>query len=478
MVFTAGGGGGVPLFPLPPYDGDAGRLREAALDAATQAKRLADLQGELDRMERTAIAESEGFLDSAVRQRFEPATQLADDIAQAAVLFARAMGEFAAEIDRYNHVVDGLNREYEAARATRFGVLMLVATPGDTADSERVHRQYWADVEQADFTTRARLAAREQIAAQILDDAGNQAAQRLDAGPGALINMTWADVAGAAGNLLSWLGVGPGEVHDARDRWDLLRLIKDPDSLEEYQDSRRWLGWTPNLLDPPDKVSAQMAGWGVLAQRSDLSIAERAEEIQSMIDELRNVPKSMREAARLELYNSSTPGLWNDLKSGGLIPTTEGGRVASLMEKSTALRVGNAVAGKALAPIAAADGAYTFVDTFRNHDRLSTEDRVVGYVGGGSTAIAGGIATAALVTSAIPGGILVVGVAAGTVALGTLAYEHREDIADGAKWAFDHHPAVQLVRHREEIHENVERFVDGSGEAIGKGFKKIGGMFR
>lgn len=445
-----GRSGAVASFPLPHDEGKPGQLRDAASTARTQFTALMDVSRDVRTLSRQGAANLQGLLSTQAASSPMPAIEGARALAAAALQFSGICTMYASEIDRYNRVVDQLNEEYRAARQRDFGVAMGVCQADETT-AER-NQRHDAAVDAADLALRARLAAREQAAQQVLDEAGQSAAADLKAGPSP---ETLLPLAGAGhlkvDDVIAAVGAKAVEANRMRGYVSMLRSAVY--KKLNYKQLRALAEWTRLLQNSSVEDGVEL--------RRAMLMREYVKTINAI-----DVPIQ----ARLVLFKQQKAiaalgaverrklalgqNLWKSWKPGGFF--SSGGYIdTKILARSKALTGVNSVAGKALGPLGLAGGIYTVADTIVNRDEKTTEQKVTGVVGGGASIISGGLATAALMTSAaFPPALVAVGLTAGAVALGTAIYQNRKAIGNFAK---DSYGSVK--------------------NGVGSGLKKIGGWF-
>lgn len=463
MVTDGGGGGGAyaPAFPLPHYEGKVGATRTAGTSARQQHGPLVGVQQGLQSGGRRASENVTGLLVAPATTSTQVPRTKAGDMAKATLLAGGVMTGFADSIEAYNGIVDGLNAQYATAKGNGFGVASDAGATDDMSDSEKqsAHRDA---VDAADRALRIELGAKERQARVELDDMGDTFASQLKNGPTeeTMLALTLAghiDVSEA----LPYIGMTLAQFNAVRGQISTVRTILKPSTYKNYVNLAKYL--------------RTLAGSGKLNQSIDIQQAMLMRKIMQSawqkgwpLDRRLGAFKAGKiKAADLAKYLRGLPGqnLVDGWHPGTLAMDGKGGffsssgRIGSWLSRSKFGGGVNTVFGKALGPLGLAGGVYTVGDTIVNWSDKSTEDKVTGLVGGTSSAISGGIATAALLGVSVTPVGAAIAVTAGAIALGTFAYQHREQIADGAKWVFDHSPAGAVWNHRDEI-------IDGAGKAV------------
>lgn len=465
------------------YGADSGAIRAAAAQAGAAAGEFTTVGADL-RSRATAAA---GFVDGDIAHPVDgiadPVIDQAQELARAALLAQGGLNSFAGAVDAYDATIAQLNARYAAARASSFGISADAGAREGMTDRQKQDARH-ALIATADRALQAQLERERQAAEDQLDDTARDVASRLDAGPtteNLLAYELSGDIAIAPEQVFAFTGV----------TWAGLSELKDTvGSAASVFGQIRWSSNWLNLarwiakINPADLTAriqmreAMMMREILLAnQQGGLALADRLANFKagkaSIAEASEAFAKVWRDAYLVDGFNNSQIAT----KISAFIHAPElklGEKLASLgpLAKLPAL---SEVAGKSLAPIQALTGAAELVETGVNWNHESTEQKVTGVVGGGANVIAGGIGTASLIYAAVgasaafPPALVVVGVAAGAVAVGTLIYQNRKAIAD---------TAVKVAHAATDFVEHPGKSINDAAHAAGKAIDDLGGALK
>lgn len=446
-------------FPLPHYEGDAGATSAAATKSLAQQRAYESLKSDVSARVAAAASKSSGSLPALVTASSKQVEDKAHDLGAAAAVAGGALNSFARAIRTYNTQVDGLNREYEAAKQASFGVSCTAGAEEGMSPAERTSARADA-VDAADALLRQQLETRRKAYEQTLDEAGDHAAGLLDRGAydaavlelvlsgdlpasaaAPYVAMSVTTLNALRGNIGVIKGVQgfPGAI-TALSKY-LLKIngseIRELVKLHKAAEIAKYIEAHPvGRFDITARIFRRLDAW----QDARVSGAQRAAQLRG-----------------LRMVDDAMPG-----------PL-----LGKFGENTRFLGSASKWAGRAMAPLGAVAGVYGFGKTIADWEDLSTEDRVTGLVGNGAGTIAGGLGTAALVMgTAFPPAGAAIAVGAGVVALGTFAYQNREAIANFAEdaWSGVEDFAADPVGTVSEGLETVEEGLSDAGEAVGDFF--------
>lgn len=376
------------------------------------------------------------------------------------------MKGFGHSISTYNKTVDRLNHEYETAKRRHFGV--TADTDGTTDDMSAKEKKTTHDaaVDAADHALRVKLGAQEATARRQLDDDGQTFADTLTTGPTqeAFLSLSLAGFINIK-DALPYIGMGLAEFNKVRGHISTVRTVLKPSTYRNYVNLAKWLKIVATGGERLKQGIEVQSTWMMRdimrsSLEKGLNFSERIDRWKAGKDDLPDLIKDIKRSRGQFMADAWNPDKWNDPLGKGAF-FSESGKIGSLLSKAKPLGVANTVAGRAMGPLALAGGIYTLADTGVNWDHESTEDKVTGIVGGGSSVVAGGIATAALVGVTVPPVGAAIAIGAGAVALGTVVYQHRHQIAHAA----------------EHLAEGAKDLADDVGSGIKDGVSKLGGLF-
>ncbi len=455
--------------PFPHYPGKSDATRSAADACLRQRAAYQGLVADVPARLTAASGQSDGFLPEPIEASGTPVVSSAEHLAAAAMVAGGALNGFAGAIDAYDRRVDELNRRYEQARATGFGVPSDAGAQEGMSDAEK-RGAHGDAVDAADAELRQQLESERQRAEQLLDEEAEHAASLLRDGPSkeaALQLFMSGDL--SAETVASYVGMSLATLNNVR------TVVASTKSLEGIFVKNKLGTLAQYLLKINPKA---------LRGRMDMRVAMQMRQVL-----LANRTQNLALAQRLARYKAGkvdaavmARNFAQVVRGQNLVgAATPGPLLGNLGANTRYLGTASRVAGKALPFLAIPAGGYTIYDTVNNWGDLSTEDQVTGLVGGVSTTAAGGLGVAALTMGAAfppAGAALLVG--AGAVALGTLVYENREAIADFAVGAGEeiYDAGADLVDAGEQVGEaigdGVSDFVDDPGGTISDGADAVG----
>jgi hypothetical protein len=445
-------------FPLPHYEGDAGATSEAAAKSLAQQRAYESLKSDVSARVAAAASKSSGTLPAQVTASSKQVEDKAHDLGAAAAVAGGALNSFARAIRTYNTQVDGLNREYEAAKQANFDVASDAGAEEGMSPAEKA-RAHANAVDAADAALKQQLEARRKGYEQTLEAAGDHAAGLLNRGAydAAVLELVMSGDLPAS-SAAPYVAMSVGTLNDLRGNIGtikglhglpgslaalskyILKLngseIRGLVKLHKAAEIAKYIEAHPvGRFDIAGRIFRRLDAWDA----AKLSALEKAEELRG-----------------LRMIDDAMPG-----------PL-----LGKFGENTRFLGTASKWAGRAMAPLGAVAGAYGFGDTIANWGDLSTEDRVTGLVGNGAGFVAGAGGTALMLGAAIPpvGAAVIVG--AGVVALGTLAYQNREAIANFAEgaWNAGEDFVADPVGTVSEGLETVEEGLSDAGEAVGDFF--------
>lgn len=221
---------GVPTFPLPHDETDVGVLEEAADVMSKQAEAFGGVRDALVSRTGSVVSEVEGDLVAPARISTRSPQGRAGDLSAAATAACATMAAYAAAVNKYNGVVDRLNREYNAAKAADFSVAADAGATESMNDQERQTARAQA-IDAADVALRTQLGKQEQVARTELDRTGDTLAANLIGTPNQAIE--------GVINVLRTLGFVPKE--DA-DGWGIAATVYG-DAGQVFGAYAGWMEW-------------------------------------------------------------------------------------------------------------------------------------------------------------------------------------------------------------------------------------------
>ncbi len=166
------------------YQAEPGAIRGAGDDLVAGSKRVTAVKTDVVQQQQSAMSAVSGTLLAPLSSAAQPVETGATNVAQAATVASGALDMFARAVDEFNLGIDRLNEQYEAAKATNFGVdasQFYEHGAGMTADQRA--DAYHSAVVTAGNNLRATLAAEERKLKEVLDSEAEAAAAILTEGP-------------------------------------------------------------------------------------------------------------------------------------------------------------------------------------------------------------------------------------------------------------------------------------------------------
>ncbi|MGH3360155.1 MAG: hypothetical protein ACRDO7_15240 [Nocardioidaceae bacterium] len=218
------------------------------------------------------------------------------------------------------------------------------------------------------------------------------------------------------------------------------KLEKERQGYEDDLDDSADFAATMLIIGPTEETILSLVVTG------DIDLSGAADALGTTIAALNNFRMSVATAQTIQSWKDLFPALvkgdWKRLEKA-VLPANLFGKYGYLPRHSA--KVGKAFtafskfgkfAGRAFPPLAVLAGGYGLYDTVTNWK--GSFDDWNKAVGSTATVVGGGLATAAMIATAVgvafpPAGLVIAGVA-GVIAVGSLAVTYREEIWDGIKW--------------------------------------------
>jgi hypothetical protein len=392
------------------YEADPDAIRSTAAEVLTGSTRVSDLRVSVDQRHDVAVSATGGILTGPLVSSVKPFDGYADQTAQCATIAGGALNLFAKDIDTYNRGIDELNARYETAAAHGFNVDVDQFYNHGTMTPQQRDAAYHHAVSTAQSSLKSSLAAEEATLREALDSDADVVVAILDKGP----SNDAAVVLAMNGALPQQADVTfPGVIDGFKMAFDPTAGAYSLATLAKY---------------PVDAAKSELALY-----RASLALLQG----QNLADAdtravLRLVGGDATDMRVLTKYFEGEQSL-NELRTG-LTAAQEARAGFNLMDAASA----TSRFSKSIAVLGVASGIYDLAanpngDTGlrRDVDYLGDAAGIVG--GGGTLLIAAGIITAPIAGPIVLGATVI---AAG-VAVGTLIYDHWDDITDGVSTAYD-----------------------------------------
>jgi hypothetical protein len=437
------------------YEADPDVVRATAADVLSGATKVTDLKVSVDQRHDVAVSATGGVLSGPLVSSVRPFDGYADQTAQCATIAGGAMNLFAKDIDTYNAGIDDLNARYAAAAATGFNVDQDQYYNHGTMTPQQRDTAYHNAVAAAQSSLKSSLAAEEAKLRETLDSEADVVVAVLDKGP----SDDAALVLAMNGELPSQARVTfPGVIDGFKTAFDPVAGTYSLVTLSKY---------------PVDLAKAQLA-----LERASLALLQG----QNLADAdtnavLRLVGGDATDMAVLNKYFSGEESL-NSLRDG--YDAAKGARSAMGLVDAAAA---TSKFAKGVAGLSVLSGIYD-IGWNPNDDSgvrrgIMVAGDTAGIVGGaGTLLIAAGIITAPIAAPIVIGATVV----AGAIALGTLVYDHWDDIKDGVgtayNWTKDRlGDAVDAVGDTvDAVGDTVDKAADWADDQAKK-IPVIGGLF-
>jgi len=437
------------------YEADPGAIRGTATAVLAGSTRVSDLRVSVDAQHDVAVSVTGGDLLGPLSTSHYPFTAAADTTAQCATIAGGALNLFAKDIDTYNAGIDDLNTRYETAAASGFGVDAEQFYDHGTMTPEQRAAAYHGAVSRAKSSLVAQLNAEQAKLEEILDDGADVVVGILDEGP----SKDAALVLAMNGELPRQASVTFPEVIDGfKTAFDPTAGAYSLVTLSKY---------------PFDVAKSQLA-----LERASLALLQGT----NLADAETNAVLRLvgGDAADLRVLNQYFRGQesLNELRTGLEVAKTSRSGLGILDAAAATSKLSKGVAG-----LSVLSGLYDIGwnpngDTGVRRGIQVTGD-AAGIVGGaGSLLIAAGVLTAPIAGPIVLGATII----AGGIALGTLIYDHWDDIKQGVSTAYNW-TADRISDGIDAVGDGIEAVGDGienAGEWLDDQAKKIpliGGLF-
>ncbi len=409
------------------YEANPDVVRATATDVLSGATRVSELRVSVDQRHDVAVSATSGVLTAPLVSSVRPFDGYADQTAQCATIAGGALNLFAKAIDTYNAGIDDLNARYAAAAANGFNVDQDQFYNHGTLTQQQRETAYHHAVSAAQSSLKSSLAAEEAKLRETLDGEADVVVGVLDKGPSkeaALVLAMNAELPGQARVTFPDVVDGFKMAFDpTAGAYSLVTLSKYPVDLAKTQLALERASLAllqgKNLADAQTNAVLRLVG----ADATDIRVLNQYFAGEESLNTLRDGYNTAR-AAR------SSMGLLDAAAAGSKL-------------------------AKGVAGLAVLSGFYDIGwnpngDTGVRRDIQLTGDAAGIIGGGGALLMAAGLITAPIAAPIVIGATII----AGGIALGTLIYDHWDDIKAGVSTAYNW------------TKDRVSAAVDGLGDAV------------
>lgn len=420
------------------YEADPDTVRATAKSVLSGSTKVTDLKVTVDQRHDVAVSATDGDLSGPLVSSVMPFKNYADQTAQCATIAGGALNLFAKDIDTFNTGIDDLNARYATAAANGFYVDQDQFYDHGTMTPQQRDTAYHNAVSSAQSSLKSSLAAEELKLRETLDREADVVVAILDKGP----SKDAAVVLALNGMLPLEANVSfPGVIDGFKMAFDPTAGAYSLATLAKY---------------PVDLAKSQLA-----LQRASLALLQG----QNLADAetnavLRLVGGDATDMAVLRQYFTGEQSL-NAVRDGFTAAQATRSGMGLLDAAAAGSKLAKGVAGLSVLSGLYDIGVNPNDDTGIRRGVQVTGD-AAGIVGGaGTLLIAAGIITAPIAAPIVIGATII----AGGIALGTLIYDHWDDIKSGVSTAYNW------------TKDRIGDAVDGVGTAVkaaGEGLEKAG----
>lgn len=424
--------------PFEPYLGDAEAAAGAGGKAKDQQATFDALKTNLSTQSDKASQQASGDIENSVNGSTYTPQGDAGAAAAAAMVGGASINHFAKAITTYNGHIVKLNERWEREKKNHFGVADDAGHEEGNTDQEN-DKAWQGKVDAARHALERELEEERKRYKGDLNDAGDYAASLLVAGP-------------TRGTVLALVMTGDVNLTDAA-----AALGTTVSTLNQI---RMWMATVNGGIALKDIVPAlaqYLAGKDLnKITRGSMLKWDVKQRLRELVRE--NSKTSMTWDERVKAYKAEKARLRTEALRKSFKPGNYFGKAGYLPKHAKAGPLRNVLhhagkVGRLLPWLGLAAGAYTVTDTLMNWE--GTGDDWNNVVGGSSMVVSNGVAIALAAGVAVPGGIVVVGAVAGVIALGSLAYTYREEIAAGASWVYDKSGLDSVVNGATDLVTNI-----------------------
>lgn len=392
------------------YEADPGTVRTTATDVLSGSTKVTDLKVSVDSRHEVAVSATGGVLSGPLISSVRPFDGYADQTAQCATVAGGALNLFAKDIDTFNSGIDDLNARYETAAASGFNVDVDQYYNHGTMTPQQRDAAYHHAVSAAQSSLKTSLAAEEAKLRETLDAEADVVVAILDKGP-----------TSDAALVLAMNGELPAEAK-----------VTFPDVVDGFKMAFDPTAGAYSLVTlskyPVDLAKSQLA-----LERASLALLQG----QNLADAdtnavLRLVGGDATDMAVLNKYFAGEESL-NSLRDGYGAAQAARSSMGLLDAAAATSKFSKGVAGLTLL-----SGIYDIAANPSDHSGvrrgIDITGDAAGIVGGGGTLLlAAGVLTAPIAAPIVLGATVI---CAG-IALGSLIYDHWDDIKSGVSTAYN-----------------------------------------
>lgn len=440
---------------FPHYEADPGAVRGTATDVLDGSTKVSDLRVDVDSRHDVAVSVTGGILTGPLVSSTRPFDTSADTTAQCATIAGGALNLFAKDIDTFNAGIDKLNARYDVAAASHFNVDAEQFYNHGTMTQQQRDQAYHHAVSSAQSALTSSLTAEEHQLREELDSGADVVVAILDKGP----SKDAAVVLALNGELPQEASVTFPEVIDD------FKLAFDPGAaVYALQDFARYTAGTIEADRALQQASLALLQGKNLADAETLAVLKvvggDATDMRVLNQYFRGEETVSALRAGLQEAQATRAGF-------------------NLLDAAAA----TSKFAKGIAGLTVLSGIY---DLGWNPNGDTGIRRDVDYVGDAAGIIGGGgtlLIAAGILTAPISGPIVLgaTAIAAG-IALGTLIYDHWDDIKAGVSTAY-HWTSDRLGDAADALGDAADTVGDGLEDAgdwvadKAKDIPVIGGLF-